>query len=467
MSFDPALALARLQEQLGSSVHSDEATRQRYRRDYWAWSQWREIQGEALPLPACVVTPRSVDEVARLLVTCSELKLPVVPYGMGSGVCGAILTGEQSVVLDLGSLTRVRRIDDYDLVAEFDAGVRGSDAESALGERRLTLGHYPQSLGISSVGGWVATGSAGQFSTGYGNIEDLVLALEVVLPTGEILRGKSLPRTLCGGDWKQLFVGSEGKLGVITGVTLSVRRAAEQRLARAYYCPSMQAGLEAQRLVLQSGWLPTVLRQYDAVEVKRMFPSFQRDECALLLLVHEGPKVSLSSQIDGMEQVLLQTGCTPAPSEAAEHWLATRNQVSGFQKYLEAGLLVDTVEVTASWSSVHAVYEAARTALASLPRVWNGSAHSSHAYRSGLNLYFSFAVQPESKAQAQEAYTCCFGAIVEAALAHGGSMVHHHGVGRVRQPWLEAELGSEPLELLRRVQRMLDPAGIMNPGATV
>jgi alkyldihydroxyacetonephosphate synthase len=228
----------------GDRVLTDEQTLAGRRHDTWFVSQLDDHQGTAAPRPACVVRPRSVAEVVMVVNACRDAHAPVVPFGLGSGVCGGVLASATSVVLDLGAMDRVREIRPRDLLATFEAGVRGSDAEATLVERGLTLGHYPQSIGVSSVGGWVATRAAGQFSTGYGNIEDLVVDLEAVLPNGEVLRTCQTPRASSGPDLRHLLLGSEGTLGVVTAVTLSVYRAPERRLRRVYHAGSMAHGFE-------------------------------------------------------------------------------------------------------------------------------------------------------------------------------------------------------------------------------
>src|SRR6185295_13031271 len=164
------------------------------------------------------------------------------------------------------------------LLAEFDAGVRGSNAEAELDGAGLTLGHYPQSIGISSVGGWVATRAAGQFSTGYGNVEDVIFSLEAVLPSGDVLVTRGTPRASAGPDLRHLLLGSEGTLGVVTGVTLSIRRAPERQVGAAFHFPTLEAGIDVQREIVQRGWSPVVLRQYDSIESQRMFGSYARGE---------------------------------------------------------------------------------------------------------------------------------------------------------------------------------------------
>src|SRR5688572_9408516 len=226
-------------------VLCDEATLRACRRDAWVVSELDDLEGAPVALPACVVRPRSVEHVAAVVRACAETGTVVVPSGLRSGVCGGVLAGAQSVVLDMSSLAQVRSLDGRNLIGSFDAGVRGSDAEARANAQGLTLGHFPQSIAISSVGGWVATRAAGQFSTGYGNIEDLLLGVEAILPDGSLLSSGPTPRAAIGPDLRQLLLGSEGTLGVITGVKLALRRLPEARRCAAYYVKDMPTGFEA------------------------------------------------------------------------------------------------------------------------------------------------------------------------------------------------------------------------------
>jgi alkyldihydroxyacetonephosphate synthase len=460
-----AMIIGELEAQLGpDTVFTQEATRRAQRRDAWVTSELDDLEQVPVGLPCCVVRPRSVEDVATVVNLCRQTGTALVPSGLRSGVCGGVLAPEGSVLLDLSALNRVRSIDTHDLIGRFDAGVRGSDAEAEVATRGLTIGHFPQSIALSSVGGWVATRAAGQFSTAYGNIEDLVLSLEAVLPDGTLLRTSEGPRASTGPDLRHLLLGSEGTLAVITGVDLSLSRAPELRLAAAYHVPDMRIGFELQREVLQSGWRPAVLRQYDAREVGRLFGAYRNGDQGLLLAVHEGPAERARVERDALAALAARAGLRTAPTEATEHWLSERNHVPTFKSFLESGVIVDTIEVAAPYGRIGELYDTAIAALARIDGIWNGSAHSSHAYRSGLNLYFSFAVQPKQRSGLRQAYRDCWEAVLSATHAAGGTISHHHGIGRVRREWLARELGPGGLAALRQIKRALDPTGFMNPG---
>ena len=445
----------------------DEASRRGKRRDFWVLSQLADVNGIHEPLPACVVRPEELSDVVTVVNVCRAARAPLVPYGLGSGVCGGVLASEHTVVLDMGGMSRVRELDEHNLVATFDAGVRGSDAESALAARGLTLGHYPQSIGISSVGGWIATRAAGQFSTAYGCIEDIVFALEAVLPNGDVVETRRTPRASAGPDLRHVLLGSEGTLGVVTGVALSVRRAPERRLGAAFYLPSMDAGFEIQREILQRGLEPPVLRQYDTIESDRMFSKYSRSGDCLLVLVHEGAGAKVEAEAALIEEIARRGKGEPAPPEAAEHWLSERNHVPSFEQFFVNGVVLDTIEIAATWDKIGGIYRAALASLAEVPGMLTASAHSSHAYRSGLNLYFTFAACPPERSDMKATYLECWRRVMRATVDGGGGIAHHHGIGRIRREWLRSELGDGGVTLLRTMKRALDPENFMNPGALI
>jgi alkyldihydroxyacetonephosphate synthase len=446
-------------------VSTDDTALADRRRDYWVLSQLDDLQGRGAPPPACVVRPAELSDVVIVVNACRETSTPLVPFGLGSGVCGGVLVPADAVVLDMGAMNAVRSVDPTNLLGSFDAGVRGSDAEMLLLQQGLTLGHYPQSIGVSTVGGWVATRAAGQFSTGYGNVEDVLFSLEAVLPNGDVIETRRTPRASAGPDLRHVFLGSEGTLGVVTGVTFSIRRAPERRVGAAFHLPTMDAGFELQREIVQRGWAPVVLRQYDTVEAQRMFQAQARGEEPLLLAVHEGPAVKVEAEARAVAEIALAGGATLADAQATDHWLAERNHVPSFRQFLENGVILDTIEIAATWEKIGGIYRAAVDSLKSVPGVLTASAHSSHVYRSGLNLYFTFAVHPEAPDRMRGAYLDCLRRVMRATVDGGGGIAHHHGIGRVRREWLASEIGDAGVSLLRAMKHALDPVGFMNPGA--
>jgi len=458
----------RLRAALGAdAVRTDPDTRARHRRDTWVLSELRDVEGEAFSAPAAVVEPESAPQVAEALRLCRAARVPVVPYGGGSGVVGGVLVPEGAVVLSTRRLDGLVALDDRDLLARFRAGTNGMAAERRVAEAGLTIGHWPQSIELSTVGGWVATRAAGQYSTAYGNVEDLVFALEVVLPDGTIVRTRETPRAAAGPDLRQLFLGSEGTLGVVTEVTFSLRPRPEASRGQAFHFAGLGPGLEAIRKIVRAGWRPPVVRLYDAHESRRGFAAHCPEGRALLLLLHEGPAGLVEAERAAAAALASAEGGAEADPAAVDDWLEHRNRVPSFRSLLERGLVVDTVEVGATWDRVLPLYERVTASLRKVEGVFVASGHSSHSYRSGTNLYFTFAARPEAPERRAAVYRECWRRTMEATLAEGGGIAHHHGVGRVRREFLPGELGTSGVALLRTLKRALDPDGLMNPGVLV
>jgi alkyldihydroxyacetonephosphate synthase len=431
------------------------------RHDYWMVSHLRDRKGTPAPSPACVVRPTSVTDVQATVRWAAEHGVPLIPFGLGSGVVGGVIARPDAIVLDLSAMDRVRGIDAINLLASFDAGKNGMQAEEAVAQHGLTIGHWPQSVAVSSVGGWIATRASGQFSTANGNIEDIVHSIEAVLPNSDLVTLGKGPRASAGPDLRHLLMGSEGTLGVITGVTFSLRRAPEARRLSAYEVAGMQAGFDLQREIVQRGWRPPVMRQYDERESRRLDGRLSR--CAILL-VHEGPAALVDAEVAAIAALAAEMDATAAAEDVVEHWLGHRNNVAPWDSILGRNMVADTVEVSAGWDAIGKVYDDAVASLKAMEGCLAGSAHSSHVYRSGLNLYFTFAVMPPNPDDMEGAYFEAWSRIMAATDRHGGSLSHHHGIGRVRRDYLERELGVTGVALLRAVKQALDPKGIMNPG---
>ena len=456
--------LEALRRELGDAVRSDAETRTAHGRDAWVMAELDTFEDTPRSIPLAVLEPASTGAVSRALALCRSLGVAVVPIGAGSGVCGAIAPDARSVALSTRRLTGLRRVDSEDLLAVFGAGTMGIEAERALTAHGLTLGHWPQSIEISTVGGWVATRASGQVSTANGSIEDLVLALEVVLGDGSVLRTRETPRAAAGPDLRQLFLGSEGTLGVVTEVTFSVRPRAATTRSQAFHFEGFQAGLEPIRRALRAGWRPPVARLYDARESRRNFRDFVPKDRALLLLLHEGPASAVAAESEALATLCRESGGIEADAAAVEQWMGHRNRVPSFRSFLEQGVVVVTIEVAATWSRIDALYRGVVDALARVPGVLSATAHSSHSYRSGTCLYFSFAAKPDDPARLRETYAACWRGAMEATLAAGGGIAHHHGIGRVRRPWLADEIGETGVTVLRALKHALDPGALLNPG---
>jgi alkyldihydroxyacetonephosphate synthase len=447
-----------------SRVSDDPAALARARRDTWVVSVWRSLQDSPVASPACVVRPATTAEVSTILRYATRERIAVVPFGAGSGVCGAVLAPEHSIVVDLGAMRALKGIDEKALLATVEPGLLGSEFESLLNDAGYSMGHFPQSIALSSVGGWVATRAAGQFSTKYGNIEDMLVAFEAVLPDGEIVRTRTIPRAAAGQDLRHVFLGAEGTTGILTEVTYQIHPLAPATGKQAVAFPSMSAGLDALRRILRAGWRPAVLRLYDDIEAGRSFAGAANAGESLLLVLTEGPQELVDVELAGATRIAGEVGGRVVGADPVDSWLHHRNQVPGFEYFLKQGMVVDTIEVAATWDRIEQLYAGVLAGMRALPGLIVASGHSSHSYASGTNIYFTFAARPDRPEELEDLYFRIWGAAMEATLAAGGTISHHHGIGRVRREWLAKELGSA-YPLLAKLRRAFDPLEIMNPGA--
>jgi alkyldihydroxyacetonephosphate synthase len=457
---DPAL-IDRLRAAC-AGVSTGDAERVEAGRDWWPLSTWWAVEGTVPALPAVVCRPVSTEEVSSVLRICEEARTPVTPFAGASGVCGGSIPLHGGVSLDLTGLDGLVDVRDGDLLVEARAGTFGPDLESALRRLGLTLGHWPQSMDLSTVGGWVACRGAGQYSTRYGKIEDMVAGLEVVLADGRVIRtGGTAPRAATGPDLTQLFVGSEGTLGVITSALLRVHPAPPAERRAAYSFASFEAGLEACRLLMRRGATPAVLRLYDPAESARQFEETDR---AVLIVVDEGDPSLIDAVMTVVAEEAEAGGGRELDPEVAGRWLDRRNHLPPLADLVRGGLVVDTVEIAAGWHALPAIYRDAIAALGGVEGTIAASAHQSHAYTDGACLYFTFAGRPArpDRASAEEYYRWAFDAVTAVTIAHHGAISHHHGIGLNRAGYLVGHLGPA-FGVLQSVKDALDPNGILNP----
>lgn len=459
----PAPFVTLLSTRLGpEAVLTDAASIAARRHDYWVRSHLQRRLGRLGAEPACVVRATSTTAVAETLKVATDHGVPVVPFGLGSGVCGGVLAPAGSIVLDLSPMDRILDVNETALTVTVQAGKQGDVFEGELDARGYSMGNFPQSIAVSTVGGWVATRASGQFSTLYGSIEDMLIGFEAVLGSGEIVRLRPAPRRSAGPDLCALFLGSEGTLGVLTELTLRIHPRAEHRQLASYEFGDMRAGLEAIRLVMRAGWRPAVLRLYDDIETARQFADHVNGGC-LLLAVSEGPNLGVAAEADAVARIVEEAGGTARGRAPTAWWLQHRNEVPSWDHLFEHGLIADTIEVTAPWDCAARIYDEVVAAVRQVPGVLMVSAHSSHSYRQGTCLYVTLVMQPDDLAAGESLYDRCWDAAMRTTLGAGGSISHHHGIGRVRRAWLKEELGSAH-GLLRALKAAFDPKGILNPG---
>ncbi len=454
-----------LESLLGERLRLDRESRAKHSRDTWVLSELDDLNESEIPLPLAVAEPENAQEVSAILRACRDARVAVVPYGGGSGVCGAIRGPAGALVVSTARMDGLVSIDSHNLVATFRAGTNGMEAERAVQKEGLTIGQWPQSIELSTVGGWVATRAAGQFSTAYGSIEDMLLDLEAVLPNGEILRTRRTPRAAAGPDLRQLFLGSEGTLGIVTEVSFSLRALPACQRGQAFHFADLKDAIDPIRRVLRDGWRPPVVRLYDAPESHRHFHETCPEGRAMLIFLHEGPERLVDVQSEAVAQTCQAAGGTAADASSVDKWLANRNHVPGFRSFLEKGIILDTIEVACLWDQVTPLYERVTSSLREVPGILLASGHSSHSYRSGTNLYFTFVARPDDAGAMADTYRECWKRTIDATLAVGGGISHHHGIGRVRRDALPQEIGQAGIDTLRAIKHALDPENLFNPGA--
>ena len=425
-------------------------------------SKKAEANDAPLATAALVVRPTTTDQVSRVMRWATSHGIPVTPRGLGSGTVGAGIPVRGGVVLDMARFDSVGEVDVTNRTVTVGAGVRLSELDEAIRDSGLTIGHYPQSYYLASVGGCITMRGSGTFSSLYGNIEDRTGDLEVVLPGGEVVQTRSLPRASLGPDLKQLFIGSEGMFGVITHVTLKLVPRPEARLFNSARFGTFEQALEAVRRSLVDGVRPAVVRIYDPVEASAKHTKFAGTPGWLLILAFDGAADLVAAQ----EKITLghvgeQGGDVLGP-EPGVNWEQRRFDYSWSTDAVgRTGGVAEAIEVTATWSELPALYERLKEAAA--PHMSEFMAHVSHVYDQGAALYAIVRGEFGSDEEALTAYDAVWKSVIEESLRSGAIIGHHHGVGLERAPWMPEALGSG-LDLMRTLQKSLDPAGIMNPG---
>lgn len=447
------------------NVRADFETRLQYGRDCLPFAKYLYRSGD-LPgtLPALVVRPVDTAETARVVALLRDGRRRLIPVGTCSGVLGGAIPLCEEVMVDTSRMDAILRIDAENQLVTVQAGMNGGDFEAALNAAGWTAGHYPQSINISTVGGWAACRGGGQASSRYGKIEDIVTGLTVVLPDARVLCIAPSARRAVGPSIKDLFVGSEGTLGIITELTMRIWPLPEatEDLVVAY--PDVASAARAARRIMQAELRPAIVRIHDAEETLARTPgiAFYRDLPVMTFLSFSGRRRLVEAEKAVALEIVAEEGGKVGPSAPMEQWRATR-YVSASASWTEKGYFMDTVEVTVPWSRLVEAYERMAAAVRAVSAAAHFGAHWSHVYPDGACQYMTFRLPPMADAEALPLHAAIWDALQTIALDCGGSISHHHGVGVFRGKWMAREHGVG-LEIMQAVKDALDPDNLFNPG---
>ena len=429
-------------------------------RDLWPLGVMEARAGKQPP-KIMVARPADHEQVMALVRWATAHRVAITPMGGGSGVCGALAPEGGELVLDMGEFDRVLDIDETNLVCRCQAGVNGYALEQQLNGRGLTLGHYPSSLPGTTIGGLIATRSSGQESSRYGSIEDIVISLAVVLPDGTFAPPRPGPRSAVGPALHELFLGSEGALGIVVGADLRIHRLPEATIGAGYAFRDLRTGLECMRAVMQAQIRPLVMRLYDPEDAAFNGLDLNPGESALVVAT------AGLADVAGAEAKAVERFAAAARPLGEEPWLRWQRHrfdlsADRLKKLLEpSGAYLDTIELAARWTVLPELHARVKSAIAV-----GGLAlcHFSHAYEQGCCAYFTFGGSADSEPEARTAYMRAWEGAMNAATELGATISHHHGVGQVRARWVAGEMGGW-MRVWRAVRDGLDPDGVMNPRA--
>lgn len=434
--------------------------------------------------PDAVVYPRNTDDVVSIVKICNEHNIAITPFGGSSSVTRGVETPKCGISLDMTKhFNSVIEVNEINSTATVQSGMYGPAYEDYLNERGFTCGHFPQSFEYSTVGGWLAAKGAGQASTGYGKIEHMVLAVKAVTPAG-VIDTKCYPASAQGWDLHQLFAGSEGTLGVIVEVTMKIRKHLPQNTKHASFVfKNFETAVEAMRIVMQSGiGLPHLYRISDPEETEVAFKTkgfdgtladrvlnmlgYKSGERCLMFVAVEGAKGYTKQVIGSLKKITRKRGGFFIGASPTKKWLEQRYSSAYMRDPLmDLGIMTDTLETAVMWDKLIPVWSAVRSYLKSRPKTVV-MVHISHVYENGANLYFTF-LSPMKREDDVKEYLEYHKGLIDTINESGGSLSHHHGVGRALAPWMEKQLGAENMKLMQAIKNHLDPKGIMNPGNTL
>ncbi|MFZ1743623.1 MAG: FAD-binding oxidoreductase [Pontixanthobacter sp.] len=446
-------------------VMSDFDERAKYAQDKLPFAKYKVRSGfVAGTVPSAIARPKNSAEVSAIAKLAQRENFRLIPVGGRSGVLGGTVPLSNEVMLDLGRLDSVVDFNTVDGTITVQAGLFGGDLEKFLNDSGWTCGHFPQSMLISTVGGWAACRGGGQATSRYGKIEDMITGIEVVLPDGRIIRVKPAPRRAVGPSITDLFVGSEGTLGVITEVTLRIWRMPEVNIALCCAFRDHASALISTRQIMQSELRPEIIRIYDATETHQRVEGVKEFDTHPIMGMYSfcGLSGLAIAERDEALAIICRNGGIATSDTPFRKWHESR-YVSLSDTWTSKGWFMDTIEVTVPWSRVLQLYEMLAEAVRAVHKDVYFGAHWSHAYADGVCQYMTFRLPPMSDAEALPLHASIWETVEQATLDHGGSISHHHGIGVFRNRWMEKEHG-DALTLIQQIKDVLDPQNLINPG---
>jgi alkyldihydroxyacetonephosphate synthase len=454
----------------GNVIPQDEARRQ-YANDQFWYAIAAAGAGQPISHPDVAVKPTTSEQVAQIVRLANERRVPVTPWGGGSGVQGAANADQGGIVLDLRAMNRIRQLDEKSLTCVAEAGVACRDFEAELNTRGLSFTHYPASTEWATIGGSIAARGSGVLSTKYGKIEDHVLSIEFVTPTGELVQTPTVPRHAAGPEITQLLVGSEGIFGVITAATVKLHLLPKKRIFGVFSFANLRDGIEAGRRIMVSGLKPPVIRLYDQYAASHSLARAVETELpdATMVLMFDGEYPQLvQCEADIAFGICRELRGQELSASIAETWW-NRRYVFYYPPYApELPSIWGTIDVVADYQHIEQVYHATTQAIhGAVGPEWNLqlTTHFSHWYEWGSMIYARMKIPqgPADLAEAKALHDAIFKAGTEAAMKAGAVMNDHHGVGIRLAPYMAAQYGTG-MDTLARIKRALDPNNILCPG---
>lgn len=426
----------------------------------------------------CCVKVHTEEEVSEVLKFCNENDIHVIGRTGGSSSEDQLLVvDDRTIYLDASEMNQIIKIDPVNMVATVQCGLSMETFEQEVNKAGLTTGHCPQSRPLASVGGLVATRSIGQFSTYYGGIEDLLCGARAVLANGNVVEIRPVPRRAAGPDLRHLLLGSEGAWVFITEVTVKLfLNHPEDMWKGGYIVKDFQTGIDCVREIMVQGYKPSVVRLYDKADVDENYGSVKlKDSEAFMFFTAEGPKEIARVTGEAIDRIAGKYGAKYIGTTAVDHWFETKNNICkvigtehDYKRFRETGVYNSTIEICANWEDIGKIYaDAIETLPEKVPALTMLGGHVSHSYRNGTNVYFVYAMKIADPENATSEIRGFIHTLCDIVLKYpSGTIVHHHGVGKVRVGKIKDELGSS-YEMLKTIKKAFDPKGIMNPGCLV